>query len=245
MSEYAIKVENVSIKFDLGTEKIDNLKEYFIKMVNKSYRVDEFYAVKNVSFDIKKGDSFAILGSNGSGKSTMLKMISGIYKPTEGNIIVEGSIAPMIELGAGFDDQLTARENVFLNGAVLGYSRKFMESNFKSIIDFAEIWDFVDVPIKNYSSGMKARLGFAVATLVKPDILIVDEILSVGDANFRKKCEQKMFEMKAEGVTLVLVSHSMDQILKVCSSAVWLNKGKLMCIGDVNDVCNEYKKSIN
>ncbi|NFF80811.1 ABC transporter ATP-binding protein [Clostridium botulinum] len=245
MSEYAIKVENVSIKFDLGTEKIDNLKEYFIKMVNKSYRVDEFYAVKDVSFNIKKGDSFAILGSNGSGKSTMLKMISGIYKPTEGNISVEGSIAPMIELGAGFDDQLTARENVFLNGAVLGYSRKFMDENFNSIIDFAEIWDFVDVPIKNYSSGMKARLGFAVATLVKPDILIVDEILSVGDANFRKKCEQKMFEMKKEGVTLVLVSHSMDQVLKVCNTAAWLNKGKLMCVGDVKQICEQYIKTIN
>ena len=175
----------------------------------------------------------------------MLKIISGIYKPTNGKITVEGSIAPMIELGAGFDEELTARENVFLNGAVLGYSKKFMEKNFDNIIDFAEIWDFVDVPIKNYSSGMKARLGFAVATLVKPDILIVDEILSVGDANFRKKCEQKMFEMKENGVTLVLVSHSMEQVLKVCNNAIWINKGQLMCIGSVNEVCEEYKKSIN
>lgn len=245
MSEYAIKVENVSMKFNLGSEKVTSLKEYFIKMVNRSYRIDEFYAVKDISFNIKKGDSFAILGSNGSGKSTMLKIISGIYKPTNGKITVEGSIAPMIELGAGFDEELTARENVFLNGAVLGYSKKFMEKNFDNIIDFAEIWDFVDVPIKNYSSGMKARLGFAVATLVKPDILIVDEILSVGDANFRKKCEQKMFEMKENGVTLVLVSHSMEQVLKVCNNAIWINKGQLMCIGSVNEVCEEYKKSIN
>lgn len=245
MSEYAIKVENVSMKFNLGSEKVTSLKEYFIKIVNRSYRIDEFYAVKDISFNIKKGDSFAILGSNGSGKSTMLKIISGIYKPTNGKITVEGSIAPMIELGAGFDEELTARENVFLNGAVLGYSKKFMEKNFDNIIDFAEIWDFVDVPIKNYSSGMKARLGFAVATLVKPDILIVDEILSVGDANFRKKCEQKMFEMKENGVTLVLVSHSMEQVLKVCNNAMWINKGQLMCIGSVNEVCEEYKKSIN
>ncbi|MDU4478784.1 ABC transporter ATP-binding protein [Clostridium sp.] len=245
MSEYAIKVENVSMKFNLGSEKVTSLKEYFIKMINKSYRIDEFYAVKDISFNIKKGDSFAILGSNGSGKSTMLKMISGIYKPTNGKITVEGSIAPMIELGAGFDEELTARENVFLNGAVLGYSKKFMEENFDNIIDFAELWDFVDVPIKNYSSGMKARLGFAVATLVKPDVLIVDEILSVGDANFRKKCEEKMFEMKENGVTLVLVSHSMEQVLKVCNNAIWINKGQLMCIGNVNEVCKEYKKSIN
>mgnify|MGYP001182130146 FL=1 len=240
MAEYAVEVHNVSMRFNLAREKVDSLKEYFIRNVKKNLARDEFYAVKDVSFNIEKGDSFAIVGSNGSGKSTLLKMIAGIYKPTSGHIVVRGSVAPMIELGAGFDQDLTAAENVFLNGAVLGYSRSYIREYFKSIIDFAELWDFVDVPIKNFSSGMKARLGFAIATTVEPDILIVDEILSVGDAKFKQKCEQRMAEMKAKGVTMILVSHSMDQVLKTCNKAMWINKGNMMCIGDVKEVCARY-----
>jgi len=244
MPEYAVEVNNVSVRFNLASEKIESLKEYFIHfMSGRKRKTDEFYALKNVSFRIEKGDSFAILGSNGSGKSTMLKVISGIYRPTEGSVTTRGSIAPMIELGAGFDMDLTARENIYLNGAVLGYSRDFMNKNFDAIIEFAELEDFVDVPIKNFSSGMQARLGFAIATLVQPDILIVDEILSVGDAHFKEKCGQKMEELKCAGTTLVLVSHSIDQILDVCGSAVWINKGVLMMEGTAEDVCREYMKN--
>ena len=243
MAEYAVEVNNVTMRFNLAREKVDSLKEYFVRNVKRNNIRDEFYAVKDISFQIEKGDSFAIVGSNGSGKSTLLKMIAGIYKPTKGNINVRGTVAPMIELGAGFDSDLTAAENVFLNGAVLGFSRAYMQEYFESIIDFAELWEFVDVPVKNFSSGMKARLGFAIATAVDPDILIVDEILSVGDANFRKKCEQRMAEMKDRGTTLILVSHSMDQILKTCNKAAWINKGDLMCLGDAKDVCEEYAKA--
>lgn len=244
MVEYAVEVNNVTMKFNLAREKVDSLKEYFIRNVKKDRIRDEFYAVKGVSFKIEKGDSFAIIGSNGSGKSTLLKMIAGIYKPTSGNIVVRGSIAPMIELGAGFDNDLTAAENVFLNGAVLGYSRAYMQSYFSSIIDFAELWEFVDVPVKNFSSGMKARLGFSVATAVDPDILIVDEILSVGDAKFKKKCEERMAEMKARGITMILVSHLIGDILKTCNKAMWINKGDMMCLGDVKEVCEAYQKVI-
>lgn len=244
MTEYAVEVNDVTMRFNLAREKVDSLKEYFVRSIKKKNARDEFYAVKGVSFNIKKGDSFALVGSNGSGKSTLLKMIAGIYKPTSGNIIVRGSVAPMIELGAGFDQDLTATENVFLNGAVLGYSRTYMQEYFKSIIDFAELWEFVDVPIKNFSSGMKARLGFAIATTVDPDILIVDEILSVGDASFRKKCEQRMAEMKSRGITMILVSHSTEQVLQTCNKAMWINKGDMICIGDVKEVCKEYSQSI-
>lgn len=244
MAEYAVEVNNVSVKFNLATEKMESLKEYFIHFASgKKRKKDEFYALKNVSFRIEKSDSYAILGSNGSGKSTMLKVISGIYRPTAGSVTVRGSIAPMIELGAGFDMDLTARENIYLNGAVLGYSRAFMDTSFEDIINFAELWDFVDVPVKNFSSGMQARLGFAIATLVKPDILIVDEILSVGDAHFKEKCERKMDELKCGGTTLILVSHSIDQILSICSHAVWINKGVCMLEGTAEDVCREYMKN--
>ena len=241
--EYAVQIQDVSMRFNLAKEKVDNLKEYFVRKIKGSICMDEFYALRNISFNIERGDSFAILGSNGSGKSTLLKIISGIYRPSSGNVIVSGSIAPMIELGAGFDMDLTARENVFLNGAVLGYSRAFMRQHFEQIIDFAELWDFVDVPIKNFSSGMQARLGFAIATQVKPDILIVDEILSVGDAHFREKCEIKMEELRNGGATLILVSHSKEQVLKVCKNAAWINKGQLMKLGTAQEVCDEYTKN--
>lgn len=244
MSEYAVRVENVTVRFNLASEKVETLKEYIIRLLKKrKASFDEFYALKDVSFEIPKGDSFALVGSNGSGKSTMLKVISGIYRPYAGKVKVEGTIAPMIELGAGFDAELTARENVYLNGSVLGYERSFMESKFDEIINFAELWDFVDVPVKNFSSGMQARLGFAIATLIKPDILIVDEILAVGDAHFQEKCKVKMEELKSGGTTLILVSHNIDQVKETCKHAAWINKGHLMAVGDVDIVCDKYMEN--
>lgn len=244
MEENAVSIKNVTVKFNLAREKVETLKEYFVRVIKrKNVEFDEFYALKDISFDIPRGDSFALLGSNGSGKSTMLKVISGIYKPYCGEVKVNGTIAPMIELGAGFDMELTARENVFLNGCILGYNRAFMEEKFNEIIDFAELWDFIDVPVKNYSSGMQARLGFAIATIIKPEILIVDEILAVGDAHFQEKCKNKMAELKSGGTTLILVSHSINQVLETCKHAAWINKGKLMMIGDVQRVCEEYMKN--
>ena len=249
MSKYAVEVNNVSMCFNLATEKIDTLKEMIIKKMKRKLSFDKFYAVNEVSFKIKKGDAFAIVGSNGSGKSTMLKMISGILTPTSGEIKVNGSIAPLIELGAGFDMDLTARENIFLNGAVLGYSRELMNAKFDEIIDFAGLQSFVDVPVKNFSSGMVARLGFAVATIVKPEILVVDEILSVGDQAFKKKCQQRMKELMGGGTTVILVSHSIDEVRSICKNAIWLEKSRLKCLGNVNEVYmaylgQEYKKKI-
>lgn len=214
MSHYAVEINDVSMRFNLGRENITSLKEYMIRLLKKDITRDEFYALKNVTFNIERGDSFAIMGSNGSGKSTLLKIISGIYKPTTGNADVHGSVSPLIELGAGFDMELTAKENVFLNGALLGYSRKFILENYDEIIEFSELHTFQDVPLKNFSSGMTARLGFSIATIVKPDILIVDEILSVGDQAFQEKCERRMSELTAGGATLILVSHSIDQVKK-------------------------------
>lgn len=244
MDEFAVRVKDVTVRFNLASEKVETLKEYFVRLLKgKSVKIDEFFALKDVSFDIKQGDSFALLGSNGSGKSTMLKVISGIYRPYKGSVEVNGTIAPMIELGAGFDPELTARENIYLNGCVLGYNRKFMESRFQEIVDFAELWDFIDVPVKNFSSGMQARLGFAIATLVKPDILIVDEILAVGDAHFQEKCKQKMDELQDGGTTLILVSHDITQVLNTCKHAAWINKGKLMLVGDAEEVCRVYMEN--
>lgn len=241
MKEYAVRVKNVTMDFNLASEKAEGLKEYIINIIKgKNSKIESFRALNNISFDIEKGDSFAIMGSNGSGKSTLLKLISGIFHPTSGYIETNGLIAPMIELGAGFDLNLTARENIYLNGAVLGHDRTFMDKYFENIIDFSELWDFIDVPVKNFSSGMQARLGFAIATLIKPDILIVDEILSVGDAHFQEKCKDKMNELKGGGTTLILVSHSIQDIVSNCKNAVWINKGNLMKIGGVQDVIDEY-----
>lgn len=245
MSEIAVKIENVSMKFNLEREQTTSFKDYIINLLKKkTSEYNDFCALNDVTFDIAKGDSFAILGGNGSGKSTLLKIISGIYTPTEGKVLVSGTIAPLIELGTGFDMELTAKENVYLNGAVLGYSKKFMMSKFEEIIDFAEINNFVDVPLKNFSSGMVARLGFSIATLVTPEILIVDEILSVGDQSFQEKCEKRMSEMTSNGATLILVSHSIDQVRKVCENAVWLNKGNIMAIGSAEQVCNLYEDNV-
>jgi ABC-type polysaccharide/polyol phosphate transport system ATPase subunit len=244
MEENIIEFENVSMCYHITKERIDNMKEYFIKMLKRKLHYEELYGVKNVSFTIKKGEAIGIIGPNGSGKSTVLKIIAGIIKNTSGEVTVRGSIAPIIELGAGFDYDLTARENIILNGVVLGHSKKNMLERFNEIMDFSELWEFVDVPLKNYSSGMVARLAFAIATLVQPDILIVDEILAVGDSEFQKKCEKKMAEIMENGTTLVLVSHTMSQVKEICSRAIWLNKGEVVMAGPATEVCNAYLATI-
>ena len=220
-----IDVDHVTIRFNLASEKIDNLKEYFIKLVTRKLMFQEFLAVKDVSFQVRQGEAWGLIGTNGSGKSTLLKAISGILKPYKGTITVDGFIAPLIELGAGFDQEMTARENIFLNGCVLGHTEQFMKEHFDEIVDFAELHDFLDSPLKNFSSGMRARLGFSIATMVKPQILIVDEILSVGDYKFRQKCAKRMEEMLSGGTTLLYVSHSIDEVRRLCDHALWIDKG--------------------
>ena len=242
--DVVIDVENVTIRFNLANQKIDNLKEYIIKMIRKELMFQEFLAVKDVSFQIRAGEAWGLIGTNGSGKSTMLKAISGILRPYKGTITVRGSIAPLIELGAGFDPELTARENIFLNGCVLGHSEKFMQEHFDEIVDFAELWDFLDAPLKNFSSGMSARLGFSIATMVKPDILIVDEILSVGDFKFRQKCDARMRELLDGGTTLLYVSHSIEEVKNLCDHAVWLDKGVAVMQGESGPVCDAYMSSL-
>lgn len=242
MSEYAVEVNNVTIRFNMASEKVDNLKEYVIKLIKKELIFQEFLAVKDVSFKVKKGEAWALIGVNGSGKSTMLKAISGILKPYKGSITVNGEVAPLIELGAGFDPNLTARENIYLNGTVLGHSKKYMDEHFDEIVDFAELWDFLDTPIKNFSSGMTARLGFSVATMAAPDILICDEILAVGDYLFQQKCMERMNRMLSGGTTLLFVSHTIDTVRKLCDHAIWLDHGVAKMAGEVNEVCDAYMK---
>lgn len=238
--EYAVKVENVAVRFNMASEKIDNLKEYFIKLIRRELMFKEFLALKDVSFEVKKGEAWGIIGTNGSGKSTLLKLICGILKPYKGSVTVNGSIAPLIELGAGFDGDLTASENIYLNGAVLGYDKKFMKEHFEEIVEFAELQDFLEMPLKNYSSGMAARLGFAIATVVRPDILICDEVLAVGDYAFQQKCEKKMNEMRGHGTTLLYVSHSIESVKSVCDHALWVEKGVVRMKGMAEDVCEAY-----
>lgn len=235
-----IDVDHVTIRFNLANQKVDNLKEYFIKMVKRELLFQEFLAVKDVSFKVHAGEAWGLIGTNGSGKSTMLKAISGILKPYKGSITVNGSVAPLIELGAGFDQEMTARENIFLNGCVLGHSEKFMREHFDEIVDFAELHNFLDSPIKNYSSGMRARLGFSIATMVKPEILIVDEILAVGDYKFRQKCEKRMTEMLSGGTTLLYVSHSIEEVKRLCTHAIWIDKGVAKMQGEAKEVCDAY-----
>ena len=235
-----IDVDHVTIRFNMASEKIDNLKEYFIKLVTKKLMFQEFLAVKDVSFQVRQGEAWGLIGTNGSGKSTLLKAISGILKPYKGTITVDGFIAPLIELGAGFDQEMTARENIFLNGCVLGHTEQFMKEHFDEIVDFAELHDFLDSPLKNFSSGMRARLGFSIATMVKPQILIVDEILSVGDYKFRQKCAKRMEEMLSGGTTLLYVSHSIDEVRRLCDHALWIDKGVQRMQGDVETICDAY-----
>ena len=240
--EYVVDVENLTIRFNLASEKVENLKEYVIKMIKHELMFQEFLALKHVNLKVKSGEAWGLIGTNGSGKSTLLKACCGILKPYTGTVTTRGKIAPLIELGAGFDMNMTARENVFLNGTVLGHSRKFMEEHFNEIIDFAELQDFLDVPIKNFSSGMQARLGFAIATMVRPDILVVDEILSVGDYQFQQKCYKRMEEMLSNGTTLLYVSHDVKSVRKLCDHAIWLDKGDVRMSGLVKEVTDEYIK---
>ncbi|MCD7727770.1 MAG: ATP-binding cassette domain-containing protein [Ruminococcus sp.] len=243
-SEYIVDVDHLTIRFNKATEKIDNLKEYFIKLVKHELMFQEFLALKDVSLKIKKGEAWAIIGTNGSGKSTILKAISKILKPYKGTVTVNGSIASLIELSAGIDPRLTARENIYLNGCILGHTKKFIDEKFDDIVEFSELEDFLDSPVKNFSSGMKSRLGFSVATMVEPDILIVDEVLSVGDVLFRKKCMNKMNEMLSHGTTLLFVSHNMNTVRAMCDKALWLNKGEVVMQGDIKQVCDEYEATI-
>lgn len=243
--DYVIKVDNATVRFNMASERIDNLKEYFVKLVKKQLMFQEFLALRDISFEVKRGEAWGLVGTNGSGKSTLLKLICGILKPYKGSVTVNGSIAPLIELGAGFDGELTARENIYLNGAVLGYSKDFMDSHYDEIVDFAELHNFMDMPIKNYSSGMAARLGFAIATIVRPEILIVDEVLAVGDVAFQEKCQKRMQEMLANGTTLLFVSHAIETVRELCDHAIWINKGEVMMKGEVNEVCDAYLRSFN
>lgn len=244
-SDYVIQVKDATVRFNMASEKIDNLKEYFVKLVKHELMFQEFLALKDVSFEVKKGEAWGLIGTNGSGKSTLLKLICGILKPYKGTVTVHGSIAPLIELGAGFDGELTATENIYLNGAVLGHSKEFMDEHFQEIVDFAELQDFMNMPIKNYSSGMSARLGFSIATIVRPEILIVDEVLSVGDIAFQEKCQQRMQEMLAGGTTLLFVSHNMKTVEALCDHAIWINKGTVCMKGEAKTVCNAYLKSFD
>lgn len=237
---YVIDVSNATVRFNMASERVNTLKEYMLKMVKHQLMYQEFLALQDVNLKVKAGESWGIVGTNGSGKSTLLKLIGGILKPYKGTVTVKGSMAPLIELGAGFDDELTARENIFLNGTLLGHSEQYMKEHFDEIVDFAELWDFLDMPIKNYSSGMSARLGFAVATMVRPDILICDEVLSVGDYKFQEKCERRMQDMLDQGTTLLYVSHSQETVEKICKKALWLEKGHVKMCGDAKEVCAAY-----
>lgn len=235
-----IDVQNATVRFNMASQQVNNLKEYVVKMIKKELMFQEFFALQDINFQVKSGESWGIVGTNGSGKSTLLKLICGILKPYKGQVNVKGELAPLIELGAGFDGELTARENIFLNGTLLGHSEEFMKEHFEEIVDFAELWDFLNMPIKNYSSGMAARLGFAVATMVQPDILICDEVLSVGDFKFQKKCEERMKHMLETGTTLLYVSHSIDSVQNLCNHVLWLNKGCEVMSGNANEVCDAY-----
>lgn len=243
-NRFAIKVENATVRFNRSSQSIDNLKEYFVKLMKRQLMFQEFIALDAVNLEVKPGEAWGILGRNGSGKSTLLKLICGIIEPYKGSVHTSGSIAPLIELGAGFDGRLTAKENIFLNGAILGYNKKEMSEYFNEIVAFAEVGDFMDMPINNYSSGMRARLGFAIATIVKPEILVVDEVLAVGDQAFQKKCEAKMQTLLAGGTTLLYVSHSMGSVRKMCQKAMWLDHGKEILKGNADEVCDAYAKKM-
>ena len=240
-----IRIKNVSMKFNMDIEKDFSIKQAFINLFTKKKKKknEYFWALKNVTCSVNKGDVVGLIGSNGAGKSTLLKVVSGVMKPTSGKVEVDGVISPMIELGAGFDQNLTARENIYLNGAILGYSKKFLDSKFDEIVEFSELKDFLDVPVKNFSSGMTAKLAFSIATIVEPEILIVDEILSVGDLRFQEKSKNKMMEMIKGGTTVLYVSHSLESIKDLCNKVVWLDHGQVVKMGDTKEICDEYYES--
>lgn len=237
-----IELNNVSIRYKVGDFKAIGLKEYVIRKIKRNYHVQEFWADRHITFSLEKGDMLGIIGANGAGKSTLLKAIAGIMTPTEGSVQCQGNIAALLELASGFDGELTVRENTYLRGAMLGYTRKFMNERYEEIVNFAELTDFQDRPFKQLSSGMKSRLAFSIASLVNPDILILDEVLSVGDGAFRKRSEKKMMEIIRGGATTILVSHSLEQVQSMCNKVLWLHKGRQVEFGDrVDDVCARYK----
>ena len=244
MAKKAIVVDDVSMKFNLSKEKVDSLKEYVIKTLKKEIKYQEFWALKNIDFTVNQGDRVGILGLNGAGKSTLLKVIAGVFKPTAGKVTKYGKVAPLLELGAGFDPQYTGKENIYLYGAVLGYSKSFIDEKYDEIVSFSELKEFIDVPLKNYSSGMKSRLGFSIATIVSPKILILDEVLSVGDAKFRKKSEKKIMDMFDTGVTVLFVSHSLAQVRRLCNKAMILDHGSLVAYGNIDEIATKYEKMI-
>ncbi len=239
--DVVVRVSNVGMRFRSSHERVDSLKEYMIKFITRDLKYNEFWALKEVDFGMKKGDRLGVLGLNGSGKSTLLKLISGVLKPTVGTVQTKGTLAPLLELGAGFNQEYTGRENIYLYGAVLGYSKEFLDEKFDEIVDFSELGSFIEVPIKNYSSGMKSRLGFSIATVVEPDILILDEVLSVGDRKFRRKSERKMMGMFEQGVTVLFVSHSLEQVQRLCNKAIILDSGRMIAKGPVNEVASIYQ----
>ena len=236
-----VRVEDVSMMFNMSKERIDNIKEYVIRLLKKELMFQEFWALKHISFELERGDSLGIVGLNGSGKSTLLKLVAGVLKPTAGKVFTGGGIAPLIELGAGFDDDLSAEENIYLNGAILGYSKEYMKERYSEIIRFAELEEFTQVPLKNFSSGMKARLGFAVATMNVPDILILDEVLAVGDYKFQEKSFRRTQDILNSGATVLFVSHSVEQVEKICKKALWLSNGEMKMLGNAEEVCRAYR----
>lgn len=240
--ETMIEVRDVSMRFRMANDRISSIKEYAIARLRGKLKYNEFEALKHVSFDVKRGEVMGLIGHNGAGKSTLLKVISGILKPTEGSVIVRGNVAPMLELGSGFDFDMTGRENIFLNGAILGYSEEFLKSKYEEIVAFSEIGPFIDMPLRNYSSGMVARLAFSVATVVVPEVLIVDEVLAVGDADFQEKSRKRMMELMSGGTTVLFVSHNMEQIRQMCNRVVWLERGRVTMFGNVQTLCEEYEK---
>lgn len=245
MEDYIIDLNDVTVRFNKANVKVDNLKEYVVRLVRRELLFQEFIALDNINLKVKRGESWGFVGTNGAGKSTLLKVVSRILKPYKGTVNVNGAVAALIELGAGIDPNLSARENIYLNGTLLGYTKAFLDDKFDEIVDFSELKDFLDAPVKNFSSGMKARLGFSIATAVEPDILIADEILSVGDIKFRKKCEKKMKTMLANGTTLLYVSHNAKSITNMCDKALWLDHGKEVMHGDANEVCDAYLEKMN
>ena len=238
-----IELKNVSVVFKRNSEKMTSLKEYFINSLRKKIRKEQFVTLENINITIEEGEVVGLLGLNGAGKSTLLKVISGIIKPTTGEVKLNGKMAPLIELGAGFDPELTGRENIFLNGSLLGFSKKELKERIGEIIEFSELNEFIDVPLKNYSSGMYARLGFSIATIYDPEILIIDEVLSVGDFHFQEKSLNKIMEMIGKGTTVLFVSHDIEQVKKLCKKVIWLEKGRVKVIGESKKICEEYSKS--
>ena len=239
-NETMIEVNDVTMRFHMNLDKILSLKEFVTRKLGGKLAYQDFTALDHVSFSVRRGETFGLIGRNGAGKSTMLKVISGILKPTEGIVACKGNIVPMLELGSGFDMDLTGRENIFLNGAILGYSEEFLNEKYEEIVAFSELERFIETPIRNYSSGMLARLAFSVASVVKPEILIVDEILAVGDAAFQEKSRARMLELMGGGTTVLFVSHSLEQIREMCQRVVWLEKGRVRMVGDAVDVCGLY-----